>query len=305
MQAELRFDTSYNELVPQRFFYNPYYENRLTFQVTQPLLRDFGGDVNQARIVINRDTARVSLLEFRKAMEENIAKVEEAYWQLVDAQQNVRIEESLLKENEASYKLQFDRLGPGVITSLEVSQVQTSLEARRAALIRAKADARNLSDQLKQLMNDPNLPVSSPVLIVPADAPLTMPMTFDVEDEIKSATENRFELGEQLLKIDTATVTYGVAKNNTLPKLDLVGSVSPQVIKGDYRQTLSEEVKFGNFDYTLGLQFEFPIGNRECLSILRRTELHASRRSSSIRPWCRRWRWTSGRRRGRCRPLTS
>lgn len=272
-QIQIDNNTSYNRFVPQQFIDNPFIENRVEFQITQPLLKNFGDDVNQARIFISRNDSRVSLLEFRKALEDNVAKVEEAYWQLVELKRNVAVEEFLLQENEKSYQLEYGRLKEKLISSLEVSQVQTSLESRRATLIRAKADARDLSDQLKQLMNDPNLPVSSPVLIMPADLPVTQPMHFDIDDQINSGMENRFELGEQLLKIDTATLTYGVAKNNTLPKLDFVGSATPNAVQGDFRQTVSDQAKFAHFEYGVGLEFEFPIGNREALAILRRTQL--------------------------------
>jgi outer membrane protein TolC len=272
-QIQADYNTTYNLLIPKRYVENPFYQNELQLQLTQPLLRNFGSDVNQAKIFISRDTARVSLMEFRKALEENVAKVEEAYWQLVEAQGNVEVEEKLLKENESSYELQYSRLQQKLITSLEVSQVQTSLEARRATLIRAKADARNLSDELKQLMNDPNLPVSSSVVIIPADEPVVTPMRFDIEDQISSAMENRYELGEELLKIDSASVTYNLARNNTLPKLDFVGSVTPNVTAGDYAAAASNQTKLGHYEYSLGVNFEFPIGNREALAILRRTAL--------------------------------
>ncbi|HUB26383.1 MAG TPA: TolC family protein, partial [Tepidisphaeraceae bacterium] len=174
---------------------------------------------------------------------------------------------------EDSYKLEASRYSQRLISMQEVSQVETSLEQRRATLIRAKADARNDSDQLKELMNDPNLPVADPALIVPSDQPVEQPMEFAIDDQIDSAMENRFELGEDLLKIDTATVTYGVAQNNTLPKLNFIGSVSPDVTQSNFADALSQEGKFGHFEYSLGLQLEMPIGNREALAILRRTAL--------------------------------
>jgi len=272
-QVQLQYSSAYNYLLPQRYIDNPFYQNEVQFQITQPLLRNFGADVNQAKIFISRNDARGSMMEFRKAVEENVAKVEEAYWQLVQSQNNVQVEESLLRENESSYRLQFNRLRQRLVSSLEVSQVQTSLEARRAALIRAKADARNVSDTLKQLMGDPNLPVSSPVLIVPGDNPVMAPMRFDIRDQINSAMANRFELGEQLLKIDTATVTYNLARNNTLPKLDFVGSATPNVIEDHFPTAFADSAKFSHFEYTLGLNFEMPLGNREALAILRRTAL--------------------------------
>lgn len=272
-QVEFRFDSSYNDLVPQRFVENPYYQNDFTLQLTQPLLKNFGADVNNARIVINRGNARISLLEFRKTLEDQISKVEETYWQLVDKIEAVKVDEELLKANDATYDLQYKRFQQHLNSVLEVSQAQSFLESRRAQLARDRADARNLSDQLKQLMNDPNIPVASPLLIIPLDQPVEQEMVFNIDEQINAGMENRYELGEQLEKIDQATVTYFVAKNNTLPELDFVGSVSPNATKGDYRDTLSDQTKFGNWDYSLGLQFQFPIGNREALSIFRRTAL--------------------------------
>jgi outer membrane protein len=272
-QIQADFDTTYNLASPTQSIFNPFYTNKLELQLTQPLLRDFGRDVNEARIYIGRDDARVSLLEFRKKLEEQLDKLEQAYWKLVDDQQKVTVEEMVLKENEDSYQLEASRYTQRLISMQEVSQVETSLEQRRATLIRAKADARNDSDQLKELMNDPNLPVTDPVLIIPSDTPVQQPMQFSIDDQIDAAMENRFELGEDLLKIDTATVTYGVAQNNTLPKLNFIGSVSPDVTQSNFTDALSQESKFGHFEYSLGLQLEMPIGNREALAILRRTAL--------------------------------
>src|SRR5688500_12577714 len=75
---------------------NPYYLNELILRVTQPLLRDFGAEINRARITIARNNQRISTLEFRRTLEEQIATVEQAYWQLVRAAQEVRVPEELL-----------------------------------------------------------------------------------------------------------------------------------------------------------------------------------------------------------------
>ena len=69
---------------------------------------------------------------------------------------------------------------------------------------------RDLSDKLKRLMNDPTLPVAGGTLILPASAPVEMPIRFDLGDQIDTALENRLELAQQMLRIDSAsTVTTG------------------------------------------------------------------------------------------------
>src|SRR4029453_18456565 len=84
---------------------------------------------------------------------------------------------------------------------------------------------------------------------------------------------HRFELGQQLLRIDSAAIERQVAKNNELPKLDLVGQASFKGVDGDESGALTNQMQFNHFSTQVGLQFEYPIGNREARSIYRRAAL--------------------------------
>ena len=95
-ELSLSYQTQYNYLLPRRFVLNPYWDDQLKLQITQPLLRNAGYAVNQARITIARNDAHVSILDFRKTLEDNIAELEKDYWQSQEAEQEVIIQESLL-----------------------------------------------------------------------------------------------------------------------------------------------------------------------------------------------------------------
>src|SRR5208282_2547780 len=132
-----------------------------------PLLRNFGYDVNQAQIVIDRLNQKVSRLEFRKSVEQNVADIEKAYWQLVQAVRDIRIQEQLIVQTEQTYNVLSNRMQQKIdVSPLQVAQAQTQLELRRSQLIQFKAQARDLSDQLKALMSDPEYPVTSNVIIL-------------------------------------------------------------------------------------------------------------------------------------------
>src|SRR5439155_3018103 len=45
---------------------DPFWTNQVVAEITQPVWRDFGNQINRARITIARNTQRISLLEFRK-----------------------------------------------------------------------------------------------------------------------------------------------------------------------------------------------------------------------------------------------
>src|SRR5262249_13220258 len=108
-EASVSYLGAFNYYNPKVFSLNNYWENTLKFQLTQPLLRDFGYAVNHARITIARNDQRVSVLDFRKTLEENLQKLEEDYWQLVEAQRDVQIQEDLLEQTRTTADVLFKR----------------------------------------------------------------------------------------------------------------------------------------------------------------------------------------------------
>jgi outer membrane protein len=273
-QIQLQYQNNYNWFNPQQTQFNPFYESDLTLSVNQPLLRNWGYDVNHAQITINRINQKVDLLEFRKAVEQNASDIEKAYWQLVQTERDIKIEQDLVSQTEATYNILESRLTQHIdVSPLQVAQAQTQLELRRSQLISFKAQARDLSDQLKELMSDPEYPVTSNVIVLPADAPVEDRIEFDLTDEIDTAMENRLELGEQQLKVDAATVTVGVAKNNLLPELDFIGSVGPDGAGEDIGRAVITNADFNHWEFTAGFKLQVPLGNRAARSIWRRSLL--------------------------------
>lgn len=271
-QARLKYTTAYNDLDPKRNVFNPYWENNLALEITQPLLRNLGTDINRANITISQNNQRISLLDFRKTLEEQIANTETAYWNLVEAVQEVRIQEELLGRTTRTVEILNARINQDV-TIVQVSQARASEESRRAALVRARARVGDLSDQLKRLMNDPDMPVSSATIILPATEPLTEPIQFKLEDQISTGLENRFELGQQMIRIDSAGVAAKVAKNGLQPQLNLVGSAGFQGLESSWGEAEDKQLDFNHFNWSIGLQLEIPIGNREARAVWQRSLL--------------------------------
>ncbi len=252
---------------------DPFWTNELALQVTQPLLQNFGSPANQARIGIARNNQKVSMLDFRLALEKNLAELEKLYWQLVQAEQEVKIRENLLNASSGTAQKLKDRIGAPGTTNSEVSQANAAVASRQADLVRTRSQVSDLSSQLKAKMNDPDLPVSSAVLILPADVPIDSPIHFNTEEQIQTALTFRAELSQQQLKISNAEITVGAAKNNLLPKLDLVGTIGVQGLGQDYHAVVKDQGRFDFIDFTIGFQLEIPLGNREARAIYTRTQL--------------------------------
>jgi outer membrane protein len=251
---------------------SPYFSNNLVAEIKQPLLQNFGTEVNRARISVARNDQKISLLEFRKQVEDSLFKVEQTYWQLLQAQRDVEIGEKLLAASVDTAERLTQRTTQD-ITRVETSQANARVQTNRALLVGAYSRVRSISNQLKQLMNDPTLPVSGNILILPATEPIQQEIHFDPQEQINQALEHRFELAEQILKIDSQSLINRVAKNNLLPSLQIVNSLTFNGSETDWTGA-NARIASGSFTTDrVGLQLEVPIGNRQARAVYQRTLL--------------------------------
>lgn len=256
---------------------DPYYTNDIVLRITQPLLRDFGADINEARITIARQNARVSLLEFRRILEETLTETERTYWQLVQAQHEVRIQQDLLGRTVETHNILFERFQQGVdVSRIQLSLARQSVQSRRAVLVRARARVFDLSDQLKRLMNDPEFPVAGGTVVLPATGALVEPLDLDLQEAIETGLQNRLELGQQRARIESARITQRVAENNLLPQLNFLGNMTFQGVGTDYTGYNGATSNLSDFEFinsSAGLEYVMPLGNRAARAIFKRTRL--------------------------------
>jgi outer membrane protein TolC len=250
-----------------------FYESDLQFQVTQPLLQNFGTEVNRARIIVARYNQRISLLDWRLELERTLSEIEQAYWELVQAEHDLKFQEELFDATVQTSVLLQRRFGQDV-TRVQLSQADAALRLREASLWELRQRVRNLSNEIKRRVNDPELPVTSAIVILPDDPPIETPIMFDLGEQIETALKNRAELAQQELRITSASVVHRAAKNNELPKLDLVASTGVKGAGDSWQIALDRQIVDWKIrEYSIGLQFEIPIGNREARGITKRTAL--------------------------------
>ena len=281
-QAKLQYQVQNTWTNPQQYPIATFYENELTLQVTQPLLQNFGVEVNAARITIARNTQRTSLLDFRKTVEDTVLNIEKTYWQLVQAERNVKTLQRLVTASEDTAQMLFHRQGQDV-TAVQIQQANSATESRRADLVDAQTRVADLSDTLKRLMNDPDYPVSGNVIIMPTHDETDVPLHFDVDEQIEAGLDNRLELGQQQVRINSAEVAMKVAKNNLLPQLNFQGSVTSDGVARDLGNAFGNQADFNHIGYSAGLQLTVPLGNRAARAVWQRSLLQRQQAIDSYR----------------------
>ena len=256
---------------------NKWYTSGLLLNLQQPLLRNFGTAINTAQIELNISSRKQSIEDLRAQLLATVHNTESAYWSLALARQNLLIQERLLertiKDRDQIQKRETLDASPASIT-----EANSFVEERRAAVIRAQNTVRASSDALKQLVNDPDLPVSGETLLVPLDSPVDAPMQVSLLDAISSAMQNRPELRKALLEIDDAAVRQRVADNQRLPSLTLSASLRLNGLGDSTPDALDSGGEAQFIDYLVSGQFEAPLGNRsaEALYSQRKIERRAS-----------------------------
>jgi len=271
-----RLDIFNNQSPGRQLLPDPARTTSLEVALSQPLLRGFGSDVALAQIRMNRNIERTTLEQLRLDLINTVTRAEQAYWSLYQTYREAQIAQQLLDRGVQTRDILKSRLAFDVRPA-EYSDAVAQVESRRADLIRTLNALRQRSDELKVIINDPDLTVGGEAVLLPIDAPADSPMKLSLVDSLETAFASRPEIQQAILSIDDASIREAIADNARLPQLDLQLTGS---LNGLGATTLDSydslfERKF--VDYLMGVSFEQPLGNRAAEAGFRRARLERVR----------------------------
>ena len=259
---------------------NKYYDADVLVNLQQPLLRNFGADLNRSNIILAQNDRLAEAQLLRQRLLEVTAQVEQAYWNLVFAHQELLVRVRLRERSTEDRDRLIERKGYDA-SPVEITEANSFVELHRADVIRAREAVRVASDQLKRLINAPELPIAEETLILPVDRPADEPITFSLLDLVTTALSNRPEMKIALLDIKDSSIRQRVADNARLPLLNLAASVALNGVDIDNGEGAYNELGEADFiDYILGAEFEMPIGNRSAEGLY--TQRTLERRATAL-----------------------
>lgn len=201
--------------------YNPFYETALQIAITQPLLR--GRAIDQPRLQIqmaqiNSSVAAANALAQASA---TVVQVEDAYYDLVSAWQNVAIQEEGLRNANAQAQSNARLAARGAVAPTDIVEANTQVNVFQDNVYAAIQNVQRVQTQLKQLLlsnpGDPvwlaNLVPTTPVAQVPQEPAL--------DALIASAVQNRPEVAQVRAQRQATDVNLAYAKDQLKPQLDL------------------------------------------------------------------------------------
>ena len=197
------------------------YSSSFGISYVQPLARDFRVDSTRRNLIINRKRLQQTDADFRLQATQTITTVQRAYWDFVFAlrnQQNQVANVNLAKENLRQVEA---RIEAGAAAPLAKAEVATELANREGELLLATQTVATSENALKQLLlRDPLSPEWAQSL-VPVDNPTVISVPPSLDDAMKDAMENRFELKRLRLQQEINTEDIKFYKNQIKPQIDL------------------------------------------------------------------------------------
>ncbi len=188
---------------------------------TQPLARNFRTDSRRHSINIAKKRLEQTDSDFRLKATVTISSVQRAYWDFVFAlrnQQNQMANVTLARENLRQIEAKIDA---GAAAPLERAEIATELANREGDLLLATQQVSIDENTLKQLVIKDPLSTEWSQTFVPTDNPAFSLDPLSLDDSLKDAMDNRFELRRLKLQRDINALDIGFYKNQIKPQIDL------------------------------------------------------------------------------------
>jgi len=213
---------------------NPRIGNTLTFNFTQPLLRNFGFKVNRREITIAKNNREISENNFNKTLQDTIYSVEEAYWNLVYGIENLKVRKQSLKLARDLLEKNKIAVEVGTLAPIEILSAQSDVATREADILEAEALVNNNEDLLKTIMNLAEEEEGMELVkIVPVDTPAYEKKDVSLNEALLTAVENRPDLKATRIDLKNREINVSYSRNQLLPDLSLQASYWSPGITGD------------------------------------------------------------------------
>jgi len=203
--------------------------------VTQPLIRDFGRRVNRLQVMVAQSRFQQSRENLRNQLLRLLAIAENAYWAVVEARENLRVSQENLRLNDALLKRSERELQLGAISPLDIYQPQQNRANAEIFLTQARYRLAQTLDALRTQIGadlDPDYR-AMPIVLTEAVLPPANEDTIDPESMVETAYRLRPDLRSNLRNLEIDDLSHDLAKNRLRPDLSLSFNYSTKGLGGN------------------------------------------------------------------------
>ena len=263
--------------------FNPAYSGVLQYAISQPLLRNYGRNINDTAIRIARNNRNLSEIEFETQMIDLVTNAQALYWDLVYQREDIKVHEQSLALAEKTLSDNKRQVQIGTMAPIDVVQAESAVAQRQEQMVTTSYTADQTQDRVKRLMTNLGDPALVLAQLTPTDPP-QKPRTTDVmplEDAIKYALESRPEMRIIDVQLKNSDIELQYNKNQLLPTFNVnasytqngVGGVQTNrtqlggeqivaITRGGLGDAFGQVFGYNYTGYSVGFNLSIPLGNK-------------------------------------------
>ena len=226
--------------------------------LTQPILRDAWIDQGRAQILINKRMLKSSEFSFVGQIMQTVSAVEQAYYNLVAARENVKVAEKALELAKRTLLGNRKKVEVGALAQLDEREAESQVASSEADLLGAQRDLALRGSVLKNLLTS-DYPKLHGIQFVPSENLVPVPMAFEVQESWRKGLAQRPDLQQARIDLERRDITLRYQKNQLFPALDLIGSYGHNGLNSSYGRVLDDLTKGESFLF-LRFPAEHPTG---------------------------------------------
>jgi outer membrane protein TolC len=278
--TDVRADLTFNRAGGDRIFSDDY-GTRAGLSVTQALLRGAGVDVNLATLRQARKDTLISGYELRGFSESLLAAVESTYWQFALAQRQIQIVEDSLKLADQQLSETRDMIQVGKLAESEIAAAEAEKAQRLQNLIDAKSLLEQTRLRLLRFLNPPGELIWNREITLRHPPELPEIKLDPVESHVALALRMRPEINQARLIDQRDELEIVKTRNGLLPKMDLFVTLGKSGYADSFGGSVSD-ITGDSYDALVGINLEYPFGNREADARHRRARLTRAQSQEAI-----------------------
>jgi outer membrane protein len=204
--------------------FTPVLSSSFQFKLTQHLLQGFGFAPNDRYIRIAKNDREISDVAFRLQITTTVDQIENMYWDLVYAYENVRVQREQLAFAQKTLSDSKKQVEIGTLAPIEVVRAQSTVASNQQtltlALTNLQLEQLLMKNALSRTLVDPVLAdaevIPTSIMELPAQEPVV-----PTQDLVNDALSHRAELAEQRINLTNTDISNKAIRSALLPSVDL------------------------------------------------------------------------------------
>lgn len=242
----------------------------------QPLLKNFLIDGTRLNVAVSKNRLKYSEMGLRMTIMDVVTSVEKAYYDLIAARENVKVQEKALQLAEQLLSENKKRVEVGTLAPLDEKQAESQVAARKSDLLSAQQTLSAAENALRTLMSD-NYRNAHEMVIEPAERLAAPAQQFSLQESWTRGLTQRPEFLQAKFDAERLELQLKYDRNQLLPDLALIGGYGHGA-GGELIREFSDGLNdFRTGDkpfYSYGAKMTVPLGNRAARNTYRATKLN-------------------------------